>query len=342
MKRFFACLLVLSLCAFSSVQAAPGASYFDNKGRSDVLSGGVKMVTITTPHGPFKVWTKRVGNNPTIKVLLLHGGPGATHEYFEAADSYFPGASIEYYYYDQLGSAYSDAPPQPDLVSLPRYVEEVEQVRKALGLDKSNFFVLGHSWGGILAIEYALKYPQHLKGVIISNMMASIPAYNTYAEKVLMPAMDQKALAEIKQIEKDGKYEEPRYMELLMPHHYVHHILRMPADQWPEPVERSFKRMNPKVYVPMQGPSELGASGALVNWDRVADLPKISVPTLSIGGRYDTMDPEHMKMIAQKVQHGRFLYCAKGSHMSLYDDQKTWFDGVIRFLRDVDSGHFKK
>jgi proline iminopeptidase len=339
MKSFFACLLALLLVHNSAAAAGP-ASYFDNKGRGDVLTGGVTMVNIATPRGPFKVWTKRVGNNPTIRILLLHGGPGATHEYFEAADSYFPGASIEYYYYDQLGSANSDAPDLPELVNLPRYVDEVEQVRKALGLDKKNFFVLGHSWGGILAIEYALKYPQHLKGVIISNMMASIPAYNVYAEKVLMPAMDQKVLAEIKQLEKDGKYEDPRYMDLLMPHHYAHHVLRMPPDQWPEPVVRSFKRLNPKVYVPMQGPSELGASGALLNWDRVADLPKIAVPALVIGARYDTMDPAHMAMMAKKVRHGRYLYCPQGSHMSMYDDQKTWFDGIIRFVNDVDRGRF--
>ena len=339
MKSFLACLLALLLVHDTAAAAGP-ASYFDNRGRSDVLTGGVTMVNISTSRGPFKVWTKRVGNNPTIKILLLHGGPGATHEYFEAADSYFPGAGIEYYYYDQLGSANSDAPDLPELVNLPRYVDEVEQVRKALGLDKKNFFVLGHSWGGILAIEYALKYPQHLKGVIISNMMASIPAYNDYAEKVLMPAMDQKALAEIKQLEKDGKYEDPRYMDLLLPHHYAHHVLRMPPDQWPEPVMRSFKRLNPKVYVPMQGPSELGASGALLHWDRVADLPKIAVPTLVIGARYDTMDPAHMEMMAKKVRHGRYLYCPQGSHMSMYDDQKTWFDGIIRFVNDVDRGRF--
>ena len=208
-------------------------TYLDNSGRDDALSGGVKLIPITTPKGVFHVWTKRVGNNPTIKVLLLHGGPGATHEYFEAFDSYFPGAGIEYYYYDQLGSAYSDQPKEPDLWDLPRFVEEVEQVRQALKLDQSNFFLLGHSWGGVLAQEYALKYQQHLKGLIISNMMASGPAYNEYANKVLMPAMDQKALAEIKQLEAKKDYQNPHYMELLMPNHYQHHILRMPAEQWP-------------------------------------------------------------------------------------------------------------
>jgi proline iminopeptidase len=130
------------------------SSYFDNAGREDILSGGVRMIPVHTPQGAFRVWTKRVGNNPRIKVLLLHGGPGATHEYFEAFDSYFPAAGIEYYYYDQLGSAWSDQPDLPDLWELPRFVEEVEQVRQALRLDRETFYLLGHSWGGILAMEY--------------------------------------------------------------------------------------------------------------------------------------------------------------------------------------------
>ena len=167
------------------------------------------MITVATPKGNFRVWTKRVGNNPTMKVLLLHGGPGVTHEYLEAFDSYFPAAEIEYYYYDQLGSYYSDQPDEPELWDLPRFVEEVGQVRQELGLEQENFYLYGHSWGGILAIEYALKYQQHLKGLIISNMMASIPAYNEYAETVIMPAMDQAVLAEIKAYEAAGDYENP-------------------------------------------------------------------------------------------------------------------------------------
>jgi len=312
--------------------------YLDYSGRDDVLSGGVKLIPVETPKGTFRVWTKRVGNSPRIKVLLLHGGPAATHEYFEAFDSYFPAAGIEYYYYDQLGSAYSDQPDEPELWEVPRFVDEVEQVRRALGLDRGDLFILGHSWGGILAIEYALKYQQHVKGLIISNMMASFPAYNEYASTVLMPAMDQSALEEIKRLEAAGRYGHPRYMELLIPHHYEQHVLRMPADQWPDPVNRAFAHLNQKIYVPMQGPSELGGSGKLLNWDRTADLASIAVPTLVIGARYDTMDPAHMEMMAGKVQRGRYLFCPNGSHMAMYDDQKVYVDGVIQFLRDVDAG----
>lgn len=318
--------------------AAQAGGYHDNTGRDDAFAGGVRMIPITTPKGTFKVWTKRVGNNPKIKVLLLHGGPGMTHEYFEAADSYFPGAGVEYYYYDQLGSFYSDQPKDSSLVNLDRYVEEVEQVRQALKLDKDNFYLLGHSWGGLLAIEYALKYQAHIKGLIISDMMASIPAYVAYAEKVLMPAMDQKVLTEIKALEAKKDWANPRYMELLVPHHYEKHMLRMPSAEWPDPVQRALKHVNNDVYIPMQGPSELGASGKLLQWDRSKDLKQITVPTLMIGARYDTMDPAYMKWMSEQTPKGRYLDCPNGSHMSMYDDQKTWFGGVIQFLNDVNDG----
>jgi proline iminopeptidase len=303
-------------------------------------SDGVKLIPIDTPKGKFRVWTRRVGDNPRIKLLLLHGGPGGTHEYFEAFDDYFPEAGIEYYYYDQLGSAYSDQPDDPDLWEIPRFVDEVEQVRKALELDHTNFFLLGHSWGGILAIEYALKYQEHLKGLIISNMMSSIPAYNEYANEVIMPALDQDALAEIKRLEAEKKYDDPRYMGLLLQHHYTRHVLRMPPEQWPDSVNRMFEHLNQSVYIPMQGPSELGASGKLVEWDRTRDLQNLAVPTLVIGARHDTMDPAHMEWMSREVKSGRYLFCPDGSHLSIYDDQKTYAEGIISFLSDVDAGRF--
>jgi proline iminopeptidase len=312
------------------------ANYLDNSTRADRLTGGVRRIPITTPRGTFKVWTKRVGNNPRIKLLLLHGGPGCTHEYFEACDSYLPAAGIEYYYYDQLGSYYSDQPDFDDLWELPRFVDEVEQVRLALGLNATNFFLLGHSWGGVLAIEYALHHQQHLKGLVISNMMASFRAYNDYAERVLMPTMDPAALAEIKQLEAIKDYTSPRYMELLMRHHYIHHVLRLPIGEWPDPVERTFKHLNSKVYIPMQGPSELGASGKLMEWDRTDDLRRIGVPSLTIGARHDTMDPAHMEAMARSLPHGRHLDCPEGSHLAMYDDQERYFAGLISFLQDVD------
>jgi proline iminopeptidase len=313
------------------------SGYLDCSGREDRLSGGARKIPVTTPVGQYRVWVKRVGNNPGLRVLLLHGGPGETHEYLEACDSYLPAAGIEYYYYDQFGSGFSDQPDEPSLWKVDRFVDEVEQVRRALGLDAGNFVLYGHSWGGLLAIEYALRHQQHLRGLVISNMMASAPAYNAYAEQVLMPQMDQAALAEIKELEARGETQNPRYEELLTEHYYVHHVLRMPTGDWPDPVLRDIAHTNMAIYVPMLGPSELVLSpgSPLAHWDRTAELASIEVPTLVIGACYDTMDPAHMEMMASRLPRGRYLHCPNGSHMTMYDDQAVYFTGLIDFLHSI-------
>jgi proline iminopeptidase len=312
-------------------------NYFDHTGHDDILSGGVKMIPINTPAGKFKVWTKRTGHNPKAKVLILHGGPGATHELYEPFDSWMPGAGIEYYYYDQLGSYYSDQPDDDSLWDTDRFVEEVEQVRQALNLDKTNFILYGQSWGGLLAMEYALKYQQHLKGLIISNMGDNIPDYTRYNKEVLSKKMPAEVWSEISQIEADKDFQNPRYMELLMKYHYPEHVLRMAPENWPEPVNRTFKHLNEKVYVPMQGQSEFGITpGAkLEHWDRSADIHNIKVPTLVIGATYDTMDPEQMKVMAGKFPYGVYLHCANGSHLCIYDDQETYFKGMTGFINKL-------
>jgi proline iminopeptidase len=297
------------------------------------------MIPITTPKGEFKVWTKRHGNNPRIKLLFLHGGPGATHEFFEPADSYLPAAGIEYYFYDQLGSWYSDKPTDASLWDLPRFVDEVEQVRLALGLDSSNFYLLGQSWGGILAMEYALHHQDALKGLVISNMVSSCPAYNDYAHNVLMPKMDQDALAEIKDMEARGDTDNPRYMDLLIEQHYSHHVLRMPQDEWPDPVNRGFAHINQDIYVKMQGPSELGLKGTLEDWDRTQELSTINVPTLVMAAAHDTMDPAYMKMMSERLPDGSFHLSPNGSHLAIFDDQQTYMTGLVDFIHDVDTNH---
>jgi proline iminopeptidase len=313
------------------------SSYF-NSTEEGVKTGGVKMIPISTPSGFFKVWTKRFGNNPKIKVLLLHGGPGCTHEYWECMESYLPKEGIEFIYYDQLGSAYSDQPQDSSLWTTERFVQELEQVRQALGLDSSNFYLLGHSWGGILAMEYALKHQENLKGLIISNMMASCPDYDKYADEVLAKQMDPAILMTIRMLEERNDFDNPLYMDLLNSHFYPEHVCRIPVKKWPEPMVRSFDKINSDVYTIMQGPSEFGISGRLANWDVTDKLSSITVPTLSIGATHDTMDPEHMKWISETVQNGEFLLCPNGSHMCMWDDQEVYMNGLISFLKKTNSG----
>ena len=295
------------------------------------------MIEIETPSGKFNVWTKRVGNNPTKKVLLLHGGPGANHEYFQAIDSYFPKESIEYYYYDQLGSSFSDKPKDQSLWTIDRFVDEVEQVRLALGLDENNFIILGHSWGGILGLEYALKHQNRMKALIISNMVPSIPDYIKYANDVLAPKLDPSVLKKIREYENAGDYTNNEYLGLIEEHYYPKHVLRMPLEEWPNPVTRSLAALNYDIYLKMQGPSEFGVVGdaLLKDWDRKNDLKNLKIPVLTIGGQHDTMDPKQMEWMSTEVQNGTYLHCPNGSHWSMYDDQETYFNGVTEYINSL-------
>jgi len=340
MKYLFFALLIATVFACNtpagdSPKTITVAAYFAPQD-SGVQTAGIKMIPITTPVGTFKVWTKRIGNNPRIKVLLLHGGPAMTHEYMECFESFFPKEGFEMIEYDQLGSYYSDQPKDSSLWTTARFVEEVEQVRKALGFTKDNFYLLGNSWGGLLAMEYALKYQDNLKGLIICNMMASAPDYAKY-NLILQKQMDKKVIDSITLLQTTGQVANPRYQALLAGY-YNEHLCRIVPN--PDPVQRAFKHANMEIYTMMQGPSEFGISGRLATWDIKDRLKEIKVPTLTVGAHYDTMDPEHMKWESTQVQHGRYLYCPNGSHLAMWDDQEHFYPGVIQFIKDVDEAKF--
>jgi proline iminopeptidase len=332
-------LSLLAIVGFSSCQQKSGSNITVSEYFAPVDSGvqvaGIKMVSIQTPAGKFKVWTKRFGNNPRIKVLLLHGGPAMTHEYMECFESFFPKEGFEMIEYDQLGSYYSDQPRDSSLWTTPRFVEEVEQVRQALKLDSSNFYLLGNSWGGILAMEYALKYQKNLKGLIVCNMMASIPAYEKY-NGVLRSQMRKSLVDSLQNYEAKGMYNDTTYQRLVWNEYYCKHLCRLP--EWPDPVMRALKHVNEQIYVMMQGPSEFKVGGRLLHWDISNRLKEITVPTLMVGAKYDTMDPKYMQWMSTQVKNGKSLYCLNGSHLAMWDDQQVFMNGVIGFIKDVDAG----
>lgn len=288
---------------------------------------GIKMLPVVG--GKYKVWTKKVGAG-SPKVLLLHGGPGFTHEYLEAMESFLPQAGIELYFYDQLGSHYSDQPNDPKLWTLPRFVDEVEEVRRGLGLN--NFVLYGHSWGGILALEYALSHQQHLKGLVISNMTAGMKAYEkrTVSLKALLPPAKRARLAEL---EAKQDYDSPEYQKLMMDDLYPQMMCR--TRPWPDPVMRALRHANLAIYNRMQGKSEFLVTGNLKDWERWDRLHEIKVSALTIGARYDEMDPEDMRRMAAKMGNAHCVVCQNGSHLAMYDDQEAYFLGLIRFLKSL-------
>jgi len=338
---FISVFFILFSCNSPKTNSTAGAempvSQYFNYGDTGVQSAGIRMIPIKTPVGDFKVWTKRFGNNPRIKVLLLHGGPAFTHEYLECFESFFPKEGIEFYEYDQLGSYYSDQPKDSSLWTIEHFVDEVEQVRKAIGADKENFYVLGNSWGGMLAMEYALKYQDNMKAVVVCNMMASIPDYEKY-NTVLRNEMRKSLVDSLLNYEAKGMYKDETYQSLVFSEYYTKHLCRLP--EWPEPVKRVFKHYNEEIYVMMQGPSEFKTGGRLLHWDIKDRLNEIKIPTLMVGAKFDTMDPKAMEAQSKAVQHGRYLYCPNGSHLCMWDDQQVFMSGVIKFIKDVDEGSF--
>jgi proline iminopeptidase len=320
-----------ALAMTAGAAAAPGPD--TPPGPADALNppgirtAGIRMLPVAGNR--HKVWTKKLGQGRT-KVLLLHGGPGFSHDYLEAMEAFLPEAGIEMYYYDQLGCGNSDRPEDTSLWTLPRYLQEVEEVRRGLGLDR--FVLYGHSWGGILAIEYALTYPQYLSGLVISNMTAGIQSYlkRTEALKGLLAPASRARLAEL---EKAQDYDSPDYERIIMGELYPQMLCR--TQPWPEPVTRAIRLANQTIYNQMQGKSEFLVTGNLKDWERWDRLHEIRTPTLTIGANHDEMDPADMMRIATLMPNARSAICPNGSHLAMWDDQQVYFRHLLGFLKTV-------
>lgn len=292
---------------------------------------GVRLVELSNG---YRVFTQTFGENPDVCILALHGGPAATHEYLLSLAYDLPAQhGFEVVMYDQLGSFFSDQPTE-DIWNIDRWVEEVEEVRKALGYDASNFYLLGNSWGGILAMEYALRYQENLNGLIVCNMVTSIPEYAAYNQNVLRPQMRPGLLDSLNAFEEAGDLQNETYLELIQTEFYNKHICRL--EVWPEEVETSFAKLNYPLYDLMQGPSEFKVGGRLIDWDITDRLKEISAPTLMVGATHDTMDPEAMKRQSEWVQNGQSLTCETGSHLCMWDDRDVFMAGVAAFIAGVE------
>ncbi len=283
--------------------------------------------------GGFHVWTRKVGKSP-IKILLLHGGPGCTHEYLEPFEEYLSD-EFEIYFYDQLGSYYSDQPNDPSLWTIERFREELEEVRQHLDLE--NFYLYGNSWGGMLGIEYALKYQVALKGLIISNMTASIPSYIKYIN-VLKGKLPKEIVQKMTYYEDRGDYENRTYQKIVSEHLDKKHVCRL--EQWPDSLKRTLYNINQQVFTTMQGPNEFLVNGTFKDWDRWDDLHKIKVPTLLVGGRHDTMSVEDKNEMGRRIPHSKVVICENGSHTPMWEDQDYFFTNIKKFVNDVELNSF--
>jgi len=327
-------LSALALFACTTPKTNDSSETKPSNAVSEIKTGGNKLISID---GKYNVWTKKVGEGK-IKVLLLHGGPGFAHDYMECFEDFLPKEGMEIYYYDQLGCGNSDIPTDTSLWNLPRFVEEVEQVRQGLGLD--NFYIVGHSWGGMLAMEYLHKYQSHVKGAVFSNMTAGMKDFTGYTETLKTKFFSKQDIAVYDSLDKLQQYSAPAYMDLLMNKLYTQVICQIPMEKWPEPLMRSFHKANMNIYIQMQGVDEFHVTGNFKNWEFWDRLPAIKVPTLALGGQNDEMNPESIKKEGQMLPNSRTYLCPNGSHMAMYDDQQNYFTNLIAFIKDVEANKF--
>jgi len=204
-------------------------------------------------------------------------------------------------------------------------------VRKFLGLE--NFYLYGQSWGSMLAIEYSLKHQQHLKGVILSNMTASIDSYTQYINH-LRSKLPQSIQDRLTFYEEKEDFFNPEYEKIMLEEVYTQYVCRL--QPWPEPLVRSFGHLNTKVYGTMQGPNEFLIIGTFKDWNRWNDLHKIAIPTLIISGLYDTMNTKDIEKMGSLIPQSKVKICENGSHCSLYDDQENYFAAIHDFLMDTE------
>ncbi|WP_079978264.1 proline iminopeptidase-family hydrolase [Parachlamydia acanthamoebae] len=321
-------LLKISLSIFITLFF--GSFAFAEETEEDLKAAKLNGAEFVHLDNGFKVWTKRVGND-RVKILTLHGGPGHTHEYLECMENYFSKDQFQIIFYDQLGSYHSDQPNDPSLWTIDRFCEEVEQIRKALNLN--DFYLYGHSWGGLLAIEYSLKYQSHLKGVILAGITGSADSYVTHYNHLIsnLPSSIKNSL---KLYEEAGDTQNPAYEKLLFDEVYSKYLCRLKP--WPDSLLRSFRHLNTQVYNVIQGPNEYIITGNSKDWSRWADLPKITIPTLLICGRYDAMDPNDLEKMGSLIPNSRTKVCENGSHCAFYDDSDVYFETIHNFLKDVE------
>lgn len=300
--------------------------------KSDTLlkTGGVRFIRLESGH---QIWTKKVGSGP-VKVLLLHDGPGLSHDYLQCFEDFIQGTGIEIYYYDQLGCGNSDNPADTGLWHISRFCDEVEEVRKALSLDQ--FYLFGHGWGGMLALEYLTRHQENLKGAIISNAAAGLnPIYRKSLLQQYLPAPE---FQKLDSISKKLDFNAPLYNQILYSRYFNQTYCRLKP--WPAPVLTSLAKSNHQQYRQMVGEDVFSYRGNLASWQRWDTLTTLSVPALIIGGLKDEVDPADVKELGRKMPNSRTILCERGSKMSMFDDQVRYFRELIRFLKESEEGSF--
>lgn len=280
-----------------------------------------------------KVWYRIVGGPEEpgkLPLLCLHGGPGAPHDYLEPLEE-LATSGRRVVFYDQLGCGNSDLPSDPSLWTIELFVNEIDVIRDALGLD--HVHLLGQSWGGMLALEYTLTRPVGLTSLILASTTASVPEWIAEASRLradLPPEVQQVLLHH----EATETTDNPVYQDLMMMF-YKRHVCRL--DEWPEFVTRTFDHLRQEVYGTMWGPSEFHATGTLREWDVRDRLGEIDIPTLVTAGRYDEATPDLAETLRRGIPNSEVVIFEESAHMAHAEEPERYRQVLKDYLTRVEN-----
>lgn len=294
---------------------------------------------ILTLNNGYHLWTHSENTGAPEDLLCLHGGPGDTHEVYERFGRELKDLGITVHTYDQLGSWYSDTPNWNDptvrkkYLDVEYYVSEIEEVRQKLGLDK--FYLAGHSWGGMISMEYALRYPEHLKGLIIISMIDNIHDYVVHLKEILNDEFEPYQVEYMKETERRHEFNDPAYRKYI-DHMYKEYVNRKQPSLMSHQIDIQAK----PVYNTFQGDNEFLVDGELDGWDLSNDIHKITVPTLLTFGGHETMPLKTAKRMQKDIPNSRLVITPNGGHNHMVDNPEVFFTNLRRFFNDVFSGKF--
>ncbi len=283
----------------------------------------------------YRVWYRIVGDLEKpgkLPLLCLHGGPGATHDYLEPLAA-IAATGRRVVFYDQLGNGNSSRPSDPSLWTVALFVEELGHMRHALGLDRVH--ILGQSWGGMLAMEYALTQPAGLASLILADSPASAPQWIIEINR-LRAELPPDVRTTLLEHEAAGTTDDPAYEEAVMVF-YRRHLCRL--DPWPDCLNQTFEKVaqSPEVYNTMWGPSEFHVTGTLKNWQIEDRLGEIGAPTLVIGGRYDEATPAITEAVHRGISGSEWVIFENSSHMPHLEETQQYLRTVTDFMDRVES-----
>lgn len=278
---------------------------------------------VAVPGGEVAVYSYGQGEEA---VLCLHGGPGSTSDYLRESHRVLADHGFRVVVYDQLGSGQSDKPKDASLWTIPRFVAEVEAVRTGLKLGRVH--LLGQSWGTWLGTEYCLEHLANVKTYVLANGSGSIP--QTLAEMYrLRSDLGPETVAMMLRHEAQGTIDHPEYLAAITLL-YHRHLCR--ADPWPDAVRRSMAGVNMDVYGTMWGPNEFCCTGTLKDWDRLADMHRITVPCLILSGMHDELTPACARSMKEALPNAAIRVFKNSSHMPFWEEPAEYFRTLVDFL----------